>query len=131
MQGLVEHFAEVAEPRVERAKRPSLLAVGTMALTMARCGGICGAASWVEIEPFGQAKADWFATFLDLLHGIPSHDTFGRVFAHLDARQFEACFADWMRAVAQVLPLEVIALDGKTVRRSRSGSVGRGAACLH
>ncbi len=122
---MVEHFAELEDPRVERAKRHSLLAVVTIAL----CGVICGAESWVEIEQFGQAKADWFATFLDLPHGIPSHDTFGRVFAHLDARQFEACFADWMRAVAQVLPLEVIALDGKTRRRSHDRAAGK--AALH
>jgi predicted transposase YbfD/YdcC len=125
MQGLVEHFAELADPRVERAKRHSLLAVVTMAL----CGVICGAESWVEIEQFGHAKAEWFATFLDLPNGIPSHDTFGRVFAHLDAQQFEACFTDWMRAVAGVLPAQVIALDGKTVRRSHDRAAGK--AALH
>lgn len=73
--------------------------------------------------------AAWFATFLDLPHGIPSHDTFGRVFARLDAAQFEACFAAWMRAVAGVLPTQVIALDGKTVRRSHDR--GAGKAALH
>jgi predicted transposase YbfD/YdcC len=83
----------------------------------------------VEIEQFGRAKAAWFARFLELPHGIPSHDTFGRVFARLDARQFEACFAAWMQAVAAVLPLEVIALDGKTVRRS--GDRAAGKAALH
>lgn len=125
MRALVEHFAELEDPRVERAKRHSLVAVVTIAL----CGVICGAESWVEIAQFGQAKADWFATFLDLPHGIPSHDTFGRVFAQLDARQFEACFADWMRAVAEVLPAQVIALDGKTVRRSHDRAAGK--AALH
>ncbi len=70
MRGLVERFAALEDPRVERAGRHSLLAV----VTIARCGVICGADSWVEIEQFGHAKADWFATFLDVPTGIPSHD---------------------------------------------------------
>jgi predicted transposase YbfD/YdcC len=126
MRGLVEHFAALEDPRMERAKRHSLLAVVTMAL----CGVICGAESGVEIEQFGHAKADWFATFLDWPHGIPSHDTFGRVFARLDARAFEACFAKWMQAVAGVLPAQVIALDGKTLRRSHDRRASRGALHL-
>jgi predicted transposase YbfD/YdcC len=126
MPGVVQHFAALEDPRVERAKRHSLLAVVTIAL----CGVICGAESWVEIEQFGQAKADWFATFLELPHGIPSHDTFGRLFARLDAARFEACFADWMQAVAGVLPAQVIAVDGKTVRRSHDRAAGRGALQL-
>lgn len=125
MGALMEQFAELDDPRVERARRHSLLSVVTIAL----CGVMCGAESWVEIEQFGQAKAAWFATFLDLPHGIPSHDTFGRVFAQLDAEQFEACFAAWMRAVAEVLPTQVIALDGKTLRRSHDR--GTGKAALH
>ncbi len=104
MHGLVERFAALEDPRVERAGRHSLLAV----VTIARCGVICGADSWVEIEHFGHAKADWFATFLDVPNGIPSHDPFGRVFARLDARAFAACFAEWMQAVAGVLPTQVI-----------------------
>lgn len=125
MRALVEHFARLEDPRVERSQRHTLVSVVTMAL----CGVICGAESWVEIEQFAQAKAQWFASFLELPQGIPSHDTFGRVFARLDAQQFEACFADWMRAVAAVLPTQVIALDGKTLRRS--GDRGPGKAALH
>src|SRR5260370_32663135 len=86
MGALLEHFAALEDPRVERARAHSLLALVTMAL----CGVIGGAESWVEIAEVGQVKADWFATFLDLPNGIPSHDTFGREFAHLDAAQIAA-----------------------------------------
>jgi predicted transposase YbfD/YdcC len=136
MGALWEHFAALEDPRVERARLHSLLAIVTIAL----CGVICGADSWVEIAEFGRIKANWFATFLDLPHGIPSHDTLGRVFAHLDAAHFEACFAAWMQAVAEVLPLEpvpsaptgadVIALDGKTLRRSHDRRAGKEALHL-
>jgi predicted transposase YbfD/YdcC len=125
MGALMEHFAALEDPRVERARAHALLAIVTIAL----CGVICGAESWVEIAEFGRTKADWFASFLELPNGIPSHDTFGRVFAQLDAQQFEACFADWMQAVAAVLPTQVIALDGKSVRRSHDR--GAGKAALH
>ena len=127
---VLKHFAHVEDPRVARARVHSLLAVITIAL----CGVICGAESWVEIAEFGRAKADWFATFLDLPSGIPSHDTFGRVFARLDAAQFEAGFAAWMQAVAARLPLQppdepamqaVVALDGKTLRRSHDRGAGK------
>jgi predicted transposase YbfD/YdcC len=125
MRALVEHVVGLEDPRVERSQRHALVSVVTIAL----CGGIGGAERWVEIEQFGQAKADWFAAFLDLPNGIPAHDTCGRVFARLDAGQFAACFAAWMPAVAEALPLEVIALDGKTLRRS--GDRGSGKAALH
>src|SRR5580765_6039488 len=123
---LVEHFAELEDPRVERTKRHPLLSIVALAL----CGVIVGAESWDEIEEFGKAKAAWFRHVLDLPHGIPSHDTFNRVFAALDPQQFRACFAAWMQSVAQVLPTDVIALDGKTLRRSHDRHTGRDAIHL-
>jgi predicted transposase YbfD/YdcC len=120
---LAEHFASLEDPRVERTKLHALLAIITIAL----CAVICGAESWDDIAEFGLAKQAWFATWLDLAHGIPSHDTFNRVFAALDPGQFQACFRTWMAAVASVLPAQVIALDGKTLRRSHDRGAGKGA----
>ncbi len=85
---LSTHFAALDDPRVERTKRHRLLDV----LTSALCAVICRADTWVEVEEFGKAKEAWFATFLELEQGIPSHDTFGRVFARLDPEQFGRCF---------------------------------------
>src|SRR3954453_3241313 len=100
---LSTHFAALEDPRVERTKRPGLLAI----LTMALCAVIGGADSWVEIEGFGHAEEEWFASFLELPHGIPSHDTFGRVFARLDPEQFGQCFLRWVPAIQQAMPLPV------------------------
>jgi predicted transposase YbfD/YdcC len=119
------HFAAVPDPRIERTKRHQLLDI----LTIAICAVICGADSWVDVELFGQAKLTWLRTFLPLPHGIPSHDTFGRVFAALDPQQFEQCFLSWVRAVVTHTAGEVVALDGKTLRRSHDR--GAGQAALH
>jgi predicted transposase YbfD/YdcC len=124
---LSHHFAKIDDPRIERTKRHSLLSI----LTIALCGVICGAESWTEIEDFGHAKEAWLRTFLDLPHGIPSHDTFGRVFARLNPEQFRACFVDWVRALQTAVPggedMSQIAIDGKTVRRSHDRHNGRAA----
>ncbi len=79
---------------------------------------ICGADSFVAIEEFGQSKETWLKTFLDLPNGIPSHDTLGRVFAILDPAALEEAFREWMKAVAGLTQGGVVALDGKTLRRS-------------
>jgi DDE_Tnp_1-associated len=85
---VAEHFGGLEDPRVERTKRHSLLAIITSAL----CEVICGADNWVEIAELGRAHLNWYASFLDLPSGIPSHTTCGRVFAALDPVQCEACF---------------------------------------
>ena len=95
-------------------------------LIIAVCGVICGAEGWVEIEEFGKAKETWFQTCLDLPNGIPSHDTFGRVFARIDPKQFEACFLQWIRSVGEEIK-GVIAVDGKTLRRSHDRAKGKKA----
>ena len=76
---------------------------------------------------FGNCKEEWFKSFLELPNGIPSHDTFGDVFARLDPEQFQRCFMEWVQAVAQVTQGEVVAIDGKTVRRSHDRTLGKKA----
>src|SRR5437660_5171034 len=96
-------------------------------MTIALCAGFCGADTWVDIGEFGYSKRAWLETFLDLPNGIPSHDTFGRVFARLDPEQFQACFLSWVQAINAVLPTQQIAIDGKTARRSHQRAEGKAA----
>jgi predicted transposase YbfD/YdcC len=126
-----DHFAALTDPRSDHTKRHQLLDIITIAL----CGVICGAESWVEIEQFGQAKLPWLRTCLALPNGIPSHDTFGRVFAALDGAHFQQCFLGWVQAVmartsGPLTPGQVVALDGKTLRRSHDRANGKAAIHL-
>ena len=120
---IVEYFAALDDPRIDRTKRHKLLDIVTIAI----CGTICGADDWVDIELFGNCKEAWFKSFLELPGGIPSHDTFGDVFARLDPEQFQRCFIEWVQAVADVTQGEVVAIDGKTVRRSHDRTAGKQA----
>ncbi|CAI8026375.1 Uncharacterized protein in dhlA 3'region (Fragment) [Geodia barretti] len=119
---ILDHFDDLDDPRVERTRRHQLVDI----LAIAICAAICGADSWVHVELFGRSKLEWFQTFLELPNGVPSHDTFGDVFARLDPAQFQNCFVSWTQAIAELLPGEVVAIDGKTARRSydRAGSKG-------
>jgi predicted transposase YbfD/YdcC len=111
---LMTVLKEVPDPRVERRKLHSLSDI----LTISICALLCGADSFEDMEIFGEAKSDWFETFLDLPHGIPSHDTFNRVFAALDAQAFLECFMRWTQSLRQVVAEEIVALDGKALRRA-------------
>jgi predicted transposase YbfD/YdcC len=123
---LVEHFAGLSDPRMERTKEHSLLDI----IAIAICAVICGAEGWTDIEAFGRAKEAWLKQYLALPNGIPSHDTFGRVFARLDPEEFEACFLAWVQAVFRLSAGQVIAIDGKTLRRSHDRANGKGALHL-
>ncbi len=114
-RSLQTHFQEVQDPRRKtRNQRHKLIDV----LAIAICGVMCGANDWVAVSTFGKAKEVWFRTFLELPHGIPSHDTFTDIFAKLSPEQFQAGFMSWVSSLATLFPGEVIAIDGKTLRRS-------------
>jgi predicted transposase YbfD/YdcC len=119
------YFGELTDARVARTRVPRLGDLVTIAL----CAVVCGANDWVAVETFGRAKEAWLRTFLPLPGGIPSHDTFGRVFARLDPQEVQRCFLAWVQAVVGELPPQVVAVDGKTARRS--GNRARGEHPLH
>jgi predicted transposase YbfD/YdcC len=119
---IAKHFAGLDDPR--RYNRWHLL---LDIITIAICAVICGADDWIAVEEFGKAKANWFVKFLKLPHGIPSHDTFRRVFACLDADQFQDCFIAWVRAVHQITQGQVVAIDGKSLRRSHDRTISKEA----
>jgi predicted transposase YbfD/YdcC len=111
---LITILKEVPDPRVERRRLHSLSDV----LAIAICALLCGADSFEDMEVFGEAKSDWFATFLELPHGIPSHDTFNRVFAAIDPEKFLECFMRWTQSLRSAIAEEIVALDGKALRRA-------------
>ncbi|ELS05657.1 hypothetical protein Xen7305DRAFT_00054070 [Xenococcus sp. PCC 7305] len=120
---IAEHFETVEDPRIERSKEYLLIDI----LTIAILSVICGANGWVGMETYGKAKDKWLKTFLALSNGIPSHDTFARVFARLNPEQLQESFLSWITAVKKVSKGEVIAIDGKTVRRSYDKGKNKGA----
>jgi predicted transposase YbfD/YdcC len=111
---IAKYFSEVDDPRVDRTKDHLLIDI----ITIAICAVISGADGWVDVENYGTAKYTWLSTFLALPNGIPSHDTFGRVFARINPKQFQACFIRWIRAIYRWSAEEVIPIDGKTLRHS-------------
>lgn len=121
ISSLEPYFGELPDPREgQNVQHPLLSIIG-----IAICGIICGADNWVDVEMFGQAKQAWLEAFLALPHGIPSHDTFGRVFRRINPEAFEDCFREWTQVLCNRTAGEVIALDGKHLRRSKDGVLGR------
>ena len=119
---LMRFFKELPDPRASNVSHPlsSLMA-------MALLGVLSRADDWIEVESWAQANESWLGTFLDLPHGVPSHDTFGRVFSLMDPDAFEACFRRWMAGMAIASNGKLIAIDGKTLRRSFEAAGGRAA----
>lgn len=111
---LIEHFENLADPRVNRTRDHDLIDV----LIIAICTLLCAGESFNDMEDFGKAKYDWFKTFLSLRNGIPSHDTFNRVFAALKPKEFLECFLAWTQSVRQAVGQEIVAVDGKALRRA-------------
>jgi DDE_Tnp_1-associated len=120
---LIDHFSKLTDPRIERSKEHKLIDI----ITIAICGMICGANNWVAMEQYGNSKQEWLKQFLELPNGIPSHDTIARVFARLDPLEFEQCFRDWVKTVSQLIPGEIISIDGKTLKHSGSKGIDKKA----
>ena len=114
---ILHHFSDINDPRIHRQKNHLLPNIFFITI----CAVICGADDWATIEEFGKSNKEWFTEQLDLKHGIPSHDTFSRVYSLIDTQQFSECFSQWVSDIAQLSEGEVIAIDGKCLR----GSINR------
>lgn len=121
--GIITHFSIVRDPRMQRKKKHKLIDI----LVIAICAVVCGAEGWEEIERYGQAKFEWFKTFLELPHGIPSDDTFARVFSIIDPVEFHKCFSAWVAVMKESLKGLTVAIDGKTLRHSFDTATGKNA----
>ena len=115
-------FADIDDPRVVARSSHLLIDV----LTIAVCAILCGAEGWADMELFGKSKEEWLRTFLKLPNGIPSHDTFARIFAAIDPDQFRECFIRWTQSLMDI-DEDLIAVDGKTLRGSRD----KGKSAVH
>ena len=122
---ITKAFSSLEDPRTKYPPSHSLLNI----ITIAICGVICGADNFSAIEEFGKSKEEWFASFLDMPHGIPSHDTFTDVMNRLDSRAFAECFTHWVSGLADAKE-DVLALDGKVMRRTLDKANGAKATWL-
>src|ERR1700694_1244823 len=122
-QSIQTHFSHVEAPRVERTRAYGLQEL----ILIAVCAVICGADDWVEIAEWGKEKLVWLRPFMPFENGIPSHDTVGRVFSRIDGEQFQAAFLSWVQAAFEVSDGQVVAIDGKQVRRSHDQRRGKAA----
>jgi predicted transposase YbfD/YdcC len=117
---IAKYFAKLKDPRRRHRRLHHLQDIIVIAL----CAVIAGAQDWQEIETFGRKRSDWLRRFLRLPHGIPSHDTFERVFNRTKPQAFQACFRTWVQAVSAALRIKHVAIDGKTLRGSGSAKLG-------
>ena len=108
----LQTFEKVTDPRINRGENHSLIEMIFVTL----CATICGADSWADVERYGVAKLDWLRKYVTLPFGVPSHDTFGRVFSRLESIEFYAALQSWTNEIAGCLKGETVAFDGKTLR---------------
>jgi predicted transposase YbfD/YdcC len=120
---IAKYFAGLPDPRHGNAKAHIFLEI----LMIAILAVICGADGWCDVELFGKNKKEWLKTFLELPKGIPSHDTFGRVFAKIKPEEFQKRFMEWVQAIETLTAGQVIAVDGKQLRRSHNRETGKAA----
>lgn len=126
-QSILDYFAELPDPRRNNEnKRHQLIDI----IAISILATICGAEHFTEMEEWAEINEDWLRTFLELPNGIPSHDTFGSVFARLDSAEFKRCFIAWVESIRTATAGEVIPIDGKTMRRSGNRVQGQGAVHL-
>jgi predicted transposase YbfD/YdcC len=123
---ILTHFASLPDPRRQRRRLHNLLDLVAVAL----CAVIAGCDDWVEVAAYGRQKRAWLQTFLPLPNGIPSHDTFSRVFSLLDPRAFQRCFTRWIEAVQAATGGRLVAIDGKALRHSFDTAAGKSALHL-
>ncbi len=121
--GIAANFGKITDPRIDRTKHHKLIDI----LTIAICAAVCGCDGWGDVAEFGRAKQEWFERFLELPNGIPSHDTFNRVFNRLDPVEFQNSFMSWVSAASELIGGQVIAIDGKVLRCSHDRGIGKAA----
>ncbi len=117
-----DHFADLTDPRRRRVTYPLVNIV-----TIAICAVICGADDFVAIAKFGRAKRKWLSRFLNLKDGIPSHDRFNAILAAIKPAEFEACLLSWITSLHEITQGQLVAIDGKTLRRSFDTATGKSA----
>ena len=113
-KALEDCLESVEDPRTEKNLKHKFIDIMVIAIPAT----ISGADTWDDMEDWGNAKKEWLSTFLELPNGIPSHDTFNRIFSMIDPQQFHKAFIDWVKAVTEKVE-GVVAIDGKTIRRSK------------
>jgi len=116
---IIDYFSKMEDFRINRKKRHLLIDI----ITITIAGTLCGCQGFDEIEDFGHHRAAWLGTFLELPNGIPSHDTFNRVFSKMNPVKFEQCFRNWVNAIIESKKEQLISIDGKTIRGAKSNGV--------